>query len=145
MSDFILMVPRNIPSRQTLRYRAVGANYATNNRNAELAAGKPGSDREWLICPTCERTAVPSARPVWSSDTRCSCSSRTARGCFFFGCAELPRHTGMVVKGRLATQMADGIEIEMGPGDAAIIPTGHDGWVVGDEPVTYFDIIRSEQ
>lgn len=48
-------------------------------------------------------------------------------------------HTGYVVKGRLATRMDDGTEFEMGPGEAAVIPPEHDGWVVGDEPVEYIE------
>ena len=31
--------------------------------------------------------------------------------------------------------MSNGDELELGPGDVGIIPPGHDGWVVGDEPV----------
>ncbi|HLF17035.1 MAG TPA: hypothetical protein VI796_06370 [Candidatus Thermoplasmatota archaeon] len=30
--------------------------------------------------------------------------------------------------------MEDGSEMEFGPGDVAIIPAGHDAWVVGNEP-----------
>ena len=30
--------------------------------------------------------------------------------------------------------MDDGTETEGGPGDVAIIPPGHNSWVVGDEP-----------
>lgn len=30
-------------------------------------------------------------------------------------------------------------QIEGGPGDAAIIPPGHNDWVVGDEPCVMFD------
>lgn len=31
--------------------------------------------------------------------------------------------------------MDDGSEEEFGPGDTAIIPPGHNAWVVGNEPV----------
>jgi quercetin dioxygenase-like cupin family protein len=44
-------------------------------------------------------------------------------------------HTGYQVSGRLHVRMDDGTEEEFGPGDAYVIPPGHDGWVVGDEPV----------
>lgn len=50
----------------------------------------------------------------------------------------------MIVQDRMGIQMEDGTEFEMGPGDAAIIPPGHDGWVVGDEPVIYFEISRAD-
>ena len=43
-------------------------------------------------------------------------------------------HQGLVISGRLRTVMSDGPEMEMGPGDLFEIPSGHDAWVVGDEP-----------
>jgi uncharacterized cupin superfamily protein len=39
----------------------------------------------------------------------------------------------------LVIKMDDGTELELGPGDAFVIPPGHDGWVVGDEPVVSID------
>jgi hypothetical protein len=30
-------------------------------------------------------------------------------------------------------------EVEGGPGDTAVIPPGHDAWVVGDEPCIMID------
>jgi quercetin dioxygenase-like cupin family protein len=49
-------------------------------------------------------------------------------------------HTGYQVSGRLRIRMDDGTEKEYGPGDAYVIPPGHDGWVVGDEPVVTVDM-----
>lgn len=43
-------------------------------------------------------------------------------------------HVGMVVSGRAAVRMAEGEEFVMEPGDVFAIPSGHDSWVVGDEP-----------
>ena len=43
------------------------------------------------------------------------------------------------VSGRMHVVMADGSEMESGPGDVAIIPPGHDAWTVGDEPVVVID------
>jgi hypothetical protein len=43
------------------------------------------------------------------------------------------------ISGRMHVVMADGTEMESGPGDVAIIPPGHDAWVVGDEPVVGVD------
>lgn len=40
---------------------------------------------------------------------------------------------------RIKTRMDDGTEIEGGPGDTAIIPPGHNSWVVGDEPCILID------
>jgi len=36
--------------------------------------------------------------------------------------------------------MVDGTEQEFGPGDVGVVPSGHDAWVVGDEPVVVIDI-----
>jgi len=35
--------------------------------------------------------------------------------------------------------MSDGTEFEAGPGDLTYLPSGHDAWVVGDEPVVLVD------
>jgi hypothetical protein len=43
------------------------------------------------------------------------------------------------VSGRMKVVMSDGREFESGPGDVAIIPPGHDAWVVGDDPVVAVD------
>jgi quercetin dioxygenase-like cupin family protein len=42
-------------------------------------------------------------------------------------------HTGYVISGRLKVTMDDGSEINVGPGDAYVIPPGHDAEVQGDE------------
>jgi hypothetical protein len=43
------------------------------------------------------------------------------------------------VAGRLAIRMDDGSELVAGPGDVTALPSGHDAWVVGDEPVVVVD------
>jgi hypothetical protein len=43
------------------------------------------------------------------------------------------------VSGRLAVRMDDGTELIAGPGDITSLPSGHDAWVVGDEPVVVID------
>lgn len=48
-------------------------------------------------------------------------------------------HTSVIISGRMRVKMDDGSEIEGGPGDTAIIPPGHDAWVVGDEPCVSID------
>ena len=49
-------------------------------------------------------------------------------------------HTGYVVSGRLKVSMDDGSEEEFAPGDAYVIPPGHDGWIVGDETCIVVDV-----
>lgn len=48
-------------------------------------------------------------------------------------------HINYIISGRLTIRMDDGIEKEVGPGDAAAIPPGHDAWVVGQEPCVALD------
>ena len=48
-------------------------------------------------------------------------------------------HLQYQVSGRLQVAMDDGSEDEFGPGDIALLPPGHDAWVVGDEPVVVID------
>ena len=49
------------------------------------------------------------------------------------------RHFQYHLSGRLHVLMADGSETEIGPGEVSVLPPGHDGWVVGDEPVVLID------
>lgn len=48
-------------------------------------------------------------------------------------------HFQFHVGGRLAIRMDDGTEFVAGPGDVTSLPSGHDAWVVGDEPVVVVD------
>jgi ethanolamine utilization protein EutQ (cupin superfamily) len=49
------------------------------------------------------------------------------------------RHTMYVISGRMKVVMDDGTEGENGPGDVAVIPPGHNAWVIGDEPCVSID------
>jgi hypothetical protein len=49
-------------------------------------------------------------------------------------------HTGVVLSGRFHVRMDDGTEADLGPGDAHVVPPGHDAWVVGDEQCVTIDI-----
>jgi mannose-6-phosphate isomerase-like protein (cupin superfamily) len=48
-------------------------------------------------------------------------------------------HSLYVISGQMQIAMQDGTERLIGPGDLAIIPPGHDAWVVGDEPCVGVD------
>jgi hypothetical protein len=43
------------------------------------------------------------------------------------------------VSGVLKVVMDDGTEFECRPGDVSFLPSGHDAWVVGDEPAVIVD------
>jgi hypothetical protein len=49
------------------------------------------------------------------------------------------RHEGYVLSGRLRVRMEDGSEAEVGAGELFVVPPGHDGRVVGDEPFEALD------
>ena len=48
-------------------------------------------------------------------------------------------HLGYYISGRMKVVMDDGQVEEFGPGDYAVIPPGHDAWIVGDEPCVVID------
>jgi class 3 adenylate cyclase len=49
------------------------------------------------------------------------------------------RHLGMVLSGRLGVQFEDGTGFEVGSQEVFDIPPGHNGWVIGDEPVVQIE------
>jgi hypothetical protein len=65
----------------------------------------------------------------WSNDVRPIAGTESC---------EAP-HFQYHVSGRLAIHMDDGTELVAGPGDVTSLPSGHDAWVVGDEPVVVVD------
>lgn len=48
-------------------------------------------------------------------------------------------HRGIVASGQMGVRMNDGEELVIGPNSVFDIPPGHDGWVVGDEPLVTLD------
>jgi hypothetical protein len=48
-------------------------------------------------------------------------------------------HFQYQVSGTLRIRMDDGTERDVKAGEVALIPPGHDGWVVGNEPVVIVD------
>jgi hypothetical protein len=65
----------------------------------------------------------------WSSDVKPIAGTESC---------EAP-HFQYHVSGRLRIRMDDGNEFEAAPGDVTSLPSGHDAWVVGDEPVVVVD------
>jgi quercetin dioxygenase-like cupin family protein len=50
-------------------------------------------------------------------------------------------HVGYILAGRLHTRLDDGTEADAVSGDLVHVPPGHDGWVVGDEPVVFLELM----
>src|SRR4051794_8439506 len=48
-------------------------------------------------------------------------------------------HFQYQVSGRLAIRMDEGTELVTEPGDVISVTSGHDGWVLGDEPAVVID------
>jgi hypothetical protein len=43
------------------------------------------------------------------------------------------------VSGTLRVKMDDGTELDCRPGDVSLLPSGHDAWVIGNEPAVVVD------
>lgn len=69
--------------------------------------------------------------PGWSWSTSVQPLAKT-KSC------EAP-HFQYHVSGTLAVRMDDGTELICRPGDLSSLPSGHDAWVVGDEPAIVVD------
>jgi len=65
----------------------------------------------------------------WSKDVKPLAKTRSC---------EAP-HFQYHLSGKLAIRMDDGTEFIAGPGEVTALPSGHDAWVVGDEPVVVVD------
>jgi len=48
-------------------------------------------------------------------------------------------HFQYQISGTMHVLMEDGTEFDVKPGDVISLPSGHDAWVVGDEPVVVID------
>ncbi|CDZ76473.1 hypothetical protein BN59_00742 [Legionella massiliensis] len=48
-------------------------------------------------------------------------------------------HFMYMISGRMVIVMDDGTQKEVGPGEVALIPPGHNAWVVGNEPCVAID------
>jgi hypothetical protein len=53
-------------------------------------------------------------------------------------------HTQYIISGRIKVVMDDGADEKFDPGDAAVIPSGNNAWVDGDEPAVgiYFTALK---
>lgn len=48
-------------------------------------------------------------------------------------------HVGACISGHMKVRHDDGTEVDIKAGDAYVIEPGHDGWVVGEEPVVMYE------
>jgi hypothetical protein len=54
-------------------------------------------------------------------------------------------HFQYLVSGRLHVRMKDGKEFDLEPGSVSHLPSGHDAWVLGNEPVVLVDWFGASQ
>ena len=54
-------------------------------------------------------------------------------------------HVGYLVSGQMGIKLNDGTEQIIGAGASYTIPPGHDGWVVGDQPVIAIEVMSADQ
>lgn len=52
---------------------------------------------------------------------------------------ESEAHIGYILSGEMITKNSDGKEIKVGSGEAFEVDSGHDAWVVGDNPYIALD------
>lgn len=64
----------------------------------------------------------------WSEDVKPTANTETC---------QIP-HINIQISGKLGVEM-NGKTTEYDPGDVALIPAGHDAWVIGDEPVVIIE------
>ncbi|MGH2463021.1 MAG: cupin domain-containing protein [Candidatus Limnocylindria bacterium] len=53
-------------------------------------------------------------------------------------------HLGMVLSGRNRVEMADGMVVDLRPGDVFAIGPGHDSWVLGEERYVSLHFLGAE-
>jgi len=56
----------------------------------------------------------------------------------------LAPHFQYLISGTMRVKMEDGTEFETVPGQVSRLPSGHDAWVVGNEPVVSIDWAGAE-
>jgi hypothetical protein len=54
-------------------------------------------------------------------------------------------HIQYMISGRIKVVMNDSSEEEFGPGDTAVVPPGHNAWVVGNEPCAAIDFTGAKE
>ena len=96
-----------------------------------LQIGRPLEDERQTSRPATPGAATVALQPGW----RWSDHVKPIAGTEL---CEAP-HFQYHVAGKLHISMADGTELDAGPGDVTALPQGHDAWVVGDEPVVLID------
>jgi len=106
--------------------------------NAELKSfGKPEEVREFpkgrvdLLKVGGATVGRATFEPGWKWSTSVQPIAKT-KSC------EAP-HFQYHVSGILMVLMDDGTELECKPGDVSLLPSGHDAWVVGNEPAVVVD------
>lgn len=83
----------------------------------------------WLTADVVQLGDASIARTAMSPGARCSLNNG--------GGSCQANHAGFVLSGRMGVETDDGLKLEFGPNDVFDVGPGHDGWVVGDEPLVF--------
>jgi class 3 adenylate cyclase len=84
----------------------------------------------WLTADVVQLGDASIARTAMSPGARCSLNNNGGGSC-------QANHAGFVLSGRMGVETDDGLQLEFGPNDVFDVGPGHDGWVVGDEPLVF--------
>lgn len=76
------------------------------------------------------------SRNVFLPGAHCALGGRRMAGNHRAEASCAAHHSGVLLEGSLHIEMDDGSTLDIGPNDVFDIPPGHDGWVIGDQPMT---------
>jgi quercetin dioxygenase-like cupin family protein len=124
--------------------RAHGDNVSGRMKESPSVEAKSldSPDAAWVFLDQSERVAVQLqtaaiGRGVYQPGWRWSERAEPLSG------RESEEHIGYVISGRMAVRAKDGTEVEVSPGEAFIAASGHDAWVVGEEPCVALDFVAT--
>lgn len=90
-------------------------------------------EMEGIVADVVQMGDASIARSVFQPGAHCSIGGTSPSGVEKHHC--VAHHAGVVLSGRLHIEMDDGAVMDVGPDEVFDIPPGHDGWVVGDQPM----------
>jgi class 3 adenylate cyclase len=84
----------------------------------------------WLTADVVQVGDASIARTRMAPGARCSLNTDKQQSC-------QANHAGFVLSGHMGVDTDDGVHLEFGPNDVFDVGPGHDGWVIGDDPLVF--------